>query len=472
MLPENDWNDPLAMKFPFGITLLLVFQVAAANFASGQNTNAEPRPLTPAMLDWPPVLDTRNTTTKSVDGRTIERFIHGPRETWGYKINPAEWVYPKAQETAAGEQNHNSFYLVWPKQPHDNAPLCVVLHSANRTGYDYLGYSSLDRKVDASDDPPAAITRSPDDFYALYLNSTNDEWWGWHQVQASADFAQHVNSPAPAEKRVLDTIEWVANKYHIDRNRIYLCGVSMGGCGGLGIGMPHGDIFAAMRFAVPAGTEYAAYRTNGFALTPAQPDPPVLVDFSSQTDGWSKTQDPLVLAAQAGRLPLVLCWGPFGHTGSITGIGQYPICQVPLAFPWLEIRKNEAYPVFTRASCDQRAPWPPPPGGWDDAGQTNAWFRWKTQQDTPSRFAMQLWIAHPEVKTPVPSMPDTATADVTFRRLQQFKIQPDKSYTWKISRDGKAVASGKAKPDASNLLTIPQVSLTTAPCELSLQTVD
>ena len=55
---------------------------------------------------------------------------------------------------------------------------------------------------------------------------------------------------------------------------------------------------------------------------------------------------------------------------------------------------------------------------------------------------MQIWIAHPELKT-LPPMPDTATTDITLRRLQQFKIERGKSYAWQLSRDGHALASGK-----------------------------
>jgi len=43
----------------------------------------------------------------------------------------------------------------------------------------------------------------------------------------------------------------------------------------------------------------------------------------------------------------------------------------------MEIRKNEAYPVFTRASTDQRPPWSNPPGKTDESGQINGYFRWK-----------------------------------------------------------------------------------------------
>ena len=412
--------------------------------------------------DWPPTLDAKNTNTKSVSGRTIERYTHGPRETWGYPAEASgEWGYPEAQESGKTQQNHNSFYLVAPKQPRDNAPLCVVLHSANRTAYDYLGFGVLDRKIEGGDDPASTMTNAPEDFYALYLSSTNAEWWGWSA--ARKNIAKKVTGPSPAELRVLDTIEWVATRYHIDRNRIYLCGVSMGGCGTLGIGLPNGNVFAAIRADVPAGTEYAAYRTGGFPAGLA--DTPVLVDFSSQTDNWSKTQPPLVQAAQANHLPLVLCWGPFGHTTFANRIAKFPICAVALEYPWLEIRKDEAYPVFTHASTDQLSPWAEGATDFDATGQTNAWFRWKAQQDTPARFAMQLWIAHPKVDG-LSTMPETATTDVTFRRVKEFHVQAGKTYGWQLVRDGKAIVSGETRADATNLLTIPQVTVTTKTAEL------
>lgn len=347
--------------------------------------------------DWPPTLDAMNTITQCYDGRNVERYIHGSHEAWGYPSSASgEWGYPPSRETGAAQQNHNSFYVIVPKKPHDNALLYVVLHSANRTAYDYLGFGCLDRKTESTDDPATAMTNPPDDFYAHYLNSTNAEWWGWSQ--ARLNMAAHINAPPPAELRVLDTIEWVVANYKIDRNRIYMSGVSMGGNGALGIGMPHGDIFAAIRVTVPAGTGYSAYRMGGFAPSPAVnapqserdawmkrasgirlPDPPLIVDFSSQSDGWSVTQPALVQAAQVGHLPLILSWGPFGHPTFGSLIAKYPICEVALAYPWLDIRKNEAYPVFTHATSDQQSPWLNAPADFDDSGQTNAYFRWKNQ---------------------------------------------------------------------------------------------
>jgi hypothetical protein len=453
----------------------------------------------PAPLSWPPTLDTQSTLVKTLDGRTIEHFVHGPRDTWGYPAPIGdEWAFHATGESGAENQNHNTFYVVSPKVPRDNAPLCVVLHSANRTAYNYLSFDSLGIKADGVQDPTTVMTHSPDDFYVLYLNSTNGEWWGRNAALSSDDFKNHINTPAPAERRVLDTIEWVVQQRHIDRNRIYLCGVSMGGCGTLGIGMPNGNIFASIRAAVPAGTNYASYRFGGFSPIPALdasaadlaawkkraaglglPDPPVICDFSSQEDGWAATQPPLVYAAEYGHLPFVLTWGRFGHSTFAERMFPETICQVGLVFPWLEIRKNEAYPVFTHASCNEVNPWINAPIEFHIAGQMNAYFRWKNVTDTPDHFALQLWIDHPKIPGPTAAegqpagqpvdMPNTATSDITLRRLQQFKIQPATTYAWKISSNGAVLASGEAKPDESNLLTIPKVPLTTTPMELALQ---
>jgi hypothetical protein len=468
--PATKPSDPANRTFQNDILKLLMFISVS---------------LSPCVaIDWPPTLDKQNPVTRSSDGRTIERYIHGRQVSWGYPADNKEWDYSPSQESGPDQQNHNSFYVLSPGRPRDNAPLYVVLHSANRTAYDYLGFGALNRKIADNDDPATVMTNVPDDFYGLFLNSTNAEWWGWSH--ARQNLQAHIEAPPPAELRVLDTIEWVVKHYNIDRNRIYLGGISMGGNGTLGIGMSHGDIFAAMRVTVPAGTGYASYQWGGFAPSPAadaseqernawllrasgagHPDPPVIVDFSSPNDAWSVTQPALLQAAQAGHLPLVLAWGPFGHTGFGSVIAKSPVCEVAMAFPWLEIRKNEAYPVFTHASSDQQSPWLNAPADFDESGQINAYFRWKTVADLPSRFAIQLWIAHPPVQSV--TMPDSVIADVTLRRLQEFQTQPGRTYEWHLSSAGHIIASGKIAPDKTNLLTIPRISLATAPTELSVE---
>ena len=104
----------------------------------------------------PPSLDCGNSYTKSLDGRSIERFTHQSLDKWGFK-----------------DAQPNYFYLVHPKEPHEAHPLCVVLHSANRTGLDYLGYLFLNRKVDPNDDPSDSGEKVPADFFALFLDSNS-----------------------------------------------------------------------------------------------------------------------------------------------------------------------------------------------------------------------------------------------------------------------------------------------------------
>ena len=397
-----------------------------------------------SVAGWPPALDRSNTFTQSIDGRIIERFTHESRNSWGY---------PASQK--------NYFFLVHPRKMGGQAPLCVVLHSANRTALDFLGFYYLNRKVDPNDNPADIREEIPDDCYTLFLDTNNDEWWGSNS--ALSDRNKYAKEQTPAESRVLDTVEWVTTKYNLDRNRIYLVGLSMGGCGSLGIGLPHGDVFAAIRVRVPAGTAYAACRMGVVAELPA--DPPLVINLSAQNDPWSKDQDVLLQAACDHRLALIFGWGPFGHVGARSPIARYTGCAAVLAFPWMEIRRNEAYPVFTQAATDQRAPWLHKSGGADESGQINGYFRWKNVADKPAEFAMRLWL-----DSPVPdTLPTESTANITLRRLQQFNIAAGRSYAWSLQRDETVVASGAVAADAAGLLTIPGVTIKGAPAVLLLK---
>lgn len=405
-------------------------------------------------------MDRSNTYTQTIDGRVIERWSHENRSPWDYP----------------DPQTHH-FFLVHPRKADGPAPLCVVLHSANRTALDYLGYFFLNRKVDLGDQPSDIGVQIPDSFFALFLNSDNDEWWG--STHTLNDPTRFVNEPAPAARRVLDIVAWATATHRLDRNRIYLTGISMGGCGSLGIGLPRGDVFAAVRVQVPAGTAYAACRMGfppagasqaqwaawNLSMAKARlPDPPPVVDLSAPDDAWSNDQGVLLQAARDGRLPLIVGWGPFGHTGARSPVARYPNCAAVLAWPWLEILRNEAYPVFTHASTDQRAPWSGSPGGSDESGQINAFFRWKSRADAPAELIMQLWLDDLR-----PEAPQESVADVTLRRLQQFRVVPDKRYAWKLIRGGQLLASGVITPDAAGLLTVPQATITAAPSELHLK---
>jgi hypothetical protein len=371
------------------------------------------------------------------------------------------------------ESGRQAFWVVLPKTPKSTpGPLLVYLHSAGVFGE--AGCGEMQHCLHWTEAGGAEFT-------GLTPNSPVNAphgWWGYNSVKS--DRAKYQHQETPVERRVLATIEWVVQKYHIDRNRIYLCGISMGGCGTLGIGLCHGDVFAATLAGVPAGADYAACRMHfppppAASASPAErekylvavsgaglPDAPPLVDFSSQQDTWSSDQPQLLRAMHDGRHAVVFAWGPWGH------INHYEATdRAAYEFPWLRIRKDEAYPVFTDASTDQHYPGCNPPHP-DVNGQINAYFRWKAVEDTAGRFAIELRLVHKSELTAPSHIPAESVADVTLRRLQKFKVQPKQRYRWTFGA-GPHAQSGVVEADAAGLLVFKRLAIRGEPAQLCVQ---
>lgn len=407
---------------------------------------------------------------KSADGRLGLVLSHPLLKEWGYPDDPAAT---------------QRFTLQEPAKPSENPPMLVFLHGAG--GHDYA--------------EALPIGNPGPEFVLLYPNCGPahgvDGWWGGDSVKK--DPVKYAHAYSPGENRILATIDWVARKYKVDRNRIYLCGHSMGGSGALGLGMARGDIFAAVMAGVPAGVDHAWFRLGlpdrkafkmggppdpgaSAAQNVAQlrkvsayglPDPPVVLNFSSQTDGWSSGQDQLLAAMHDGRMMTVFCWAPFGHIEA-GPISKYPtVNAAALEYPWLQIRKDQAYPVFTDAGTNQKFPGTgrkePDPNEPCPNGQINAYFRWKNVTDIPAKFQIELFLVDGKTLKKSVDVPESSTADVTMRRLQKFKIVEGAAYSWQLSRDGKQLQSGTAKADETALLTIPRVTVTSHPQTLTLE---
>jgi predicted esterase len=387
-----------------------------------------------AQQDWPPVLDASKDTT--IDARLVQTFEGGVRPEWGYA---------SAQK--------DTFILIHPKEARKNAPLYVVLHSA---GHDVFSCVNCTKTVGNHD-----IYRSPDDHYGLCLdcgkNRGNDWWWGGMHLK-DPKLAQKNGGGAstPVEKRVMDTVKWVMEKYGIDPNRVYLSGNSMGGSGTLGLGVRHGDVFAAIKANVPAGIEHVSQRMY-FAPSsvPAGvqlPDPPVVVDYSAPNDGWSAGHERFVKAMEERKYALYFYWGPFGHANNSAQIMK--VNDLIDSFDWLSVRKNEPYIVFTNASCNSPLPWP------EDlkntaSGQVNAFFRWKNIADTAEKFEAVLSLTNAAQLQTKFEIPKEAGVDITVRRAQHFKLAPGTKFQWSFD-----TAKGEGTSDAEGLVSIPALKLT------------
>jgi len=395
------------------------------------------------------------TLRRKIDGKYVElrKVVFYEHESM------ASWGYEKPQK--------DFFILVNPKKSVKAAPLCVVLHSAGGSAKRPMGGAFGYREPKGYYRVLAGLDET---FYLLCLDCSrlgfnkakdgvpwHDYWWGDKFLRRNKD--AYRDKLCPTEKRVLSTVEWVTRSFGVDRNRVYLAGLSMGGSGALGIGFSQGDVFAAVFVAVPAGARHFEYRTAGCKF----PDPPPLVNVSSHMDKHSKGQERVIGLCRDNRYSLAFTWGPFGHGDSVKTDPGNPAV---LDFPWFVIRKDQAYPVFTNATTDRKYPGHNNDKDPDQEGQINGYFRWRNIEDTVETFIMELrLVTKKELKRPV-QIPPASVADVTLRRLQKFRPNKGKSYEWSVKNGDISLQSGTVHPDADGLLTIPKVKITEKPARL------
>lgn len=396
------------------------------------------------QAEWTPTKDETKGKDLAAIGRAVDVYQHDVKPEWGYKA-----------------PQKDTFVVVHPKEARKNAPLYVVLHSA---GHDVMSCVKCTSQVGNHD-----IYRSPDDFYALYLDcraNKGDWWWGGMHVKDEGLIKRNSGGdPMPVERRVIDCVKWVMQAYEIDPNRVYLSGNSMGGTGTLGIGMRNGDLFAAIKANVPAGIEHVSHRMY-FPPRPVPkglkiPDPPVAVDYSAQNDGWSFGHERFVQAMNDRKYALYFYWGPFGHANNTSQILK--VNDLIDSFDWLSVKKNEAYPVFTNSSGNGKLPWPDRLKE-KDSGQVNAFFRWKNISDSKDKLELSLFLTTAEDLKTTFEIPKEATADVSLRRVQNLSVQPGESLKWSFG-----AATGDVQADAEGVVTLPQLKISGKPETLTIR---
>jgi hypothetical protein len=157
------------------------------------------------------------------------------------------------------------------------------------------------------------------------------------------------------------------------------------------------------------------------------------------------------------KLYVLGAWGPWGHQNhyEMTNPAAYE-------FPWLSIRKNQAYPAFANTSSDDKYP-----GYQSDAsdqnGQMNAYFRWSVLNDQTNQFAIELRLVQTGELGGSADIPQEVVSDVTLRRLQHFEVKAGEACAWKIEQAGHLVHSSQITADNQLLLTISKVNITARP---------
>lgn len=376
-------------------------------------------------------------------GRKIEFFSHVSGVELGYK-HPQD----------------DTFGVLYPKDYDENKtyPLCVVFHSAGHGVYNI--FFCLPSEGDHD------IYHVPDDMFGLFPDcrchawdkDSTDWWWGGRSAQEPEVNSRSGVELSPAERRCFAEIDWVLDSFPIDRQRVYGVGNSMGGSGALGLGLSHGDLFAALKVNVSAGVYHALDRCgftgevpNGFSI----PDPPIVIDYSAQNDDWSAGHGNLYRVMREQGFAFMGFWGPFGHENNNAKIKEYN--DLVHSFDIFSIRKNEAYPAFTNSTADDRNPWENAERG-AVTGQVNGFYRWKVICDTENEFSIELRMMGQDEWESRIDFPRESTADVTLRRLQNFVISDGESVSYKYGdRSGTLTVSGAPKFEGLRITTEPTV---------------
>jgi predicted esterase len=398
------------------------------------------------MLDWIP----EETSQTLIYGREVIRYDHDCLYRWGYEESEKEY-----------------FYVVPAKKTLVQSPLVVFLHSAGGNAEKEL-VANVERLANYGDEFVGLVPNCPSQLARPVDGATDYDWW-WGAKAIEKHPNRYNDKMTRIENRVLDTIEWVIQNYSIDRNRVYLRGISMGGSGTLGLGLAHGDVFAAIQAINFAGVDHAIFRLEG-----ADCEPPYTVMLLSPLDKWSKGAEQLFDKISTDYLGMSYAWDIYGHDHKaiIENANPSVVC-----FPWLSIRRNQAYPVFTNASSDDKYP-----GHMrkepDQKGQVNAYFRWSVLEDTVDKFIIELrmvnrlqFVKGSLSMEELEQMRRPVTADVTLRRLQNFKVsvETDRSYHWTIEKDGCIKADGKVKSNPKGLLTIRNIEMGIVPIRLIIE---
>lgn len=362
-------------------------------------------------------------------GREIKFFSTVSDPAWGYTT-----------------EQRDTFAVHFPKDYDENKkyPLYVIFHSAGHDVYSAANCILFEGNHD--------IYHTPDDMFGLILDcraNNNDWWWGGINAIGEGDPSRSGTDKQPVENRCIATVEWMIENYCIDTDRVYAVGNSMGGSGALGICLCRGDIFAAIKVNVPAGVRHAADRCcldtdapDGFMI----PDPPVVVDYSAQNDVWSTGHEVLYKGMLNKRYALHGYWGEFGHENNHSVIAEHN--DLVHAVPVFEMKKSEAYPVFTNASTDDKNPWENK-DGHAKAGQVNGFFRWENVCDTEDGLEMKLWLLEPSEWETRVELPRTSTVDLLLRRVKNFILNPNEEFSWTLTAESGETLSGVSRADST-----------------------
>jgi len=310
-------------------------------------------------------------------------------------------------------------------------------------------------------------------------NGTRETYWFGYYCRPQ--WADHEEPRAYnfTERRMLWLIDWTTKKYHVDPERVYAQGGSMGAWGTASFTLRHPELFAAIypnrprmkQRGLPALVKLASdvpimmddgktdyyERMNMARFVSEHPsDLPFIGWCCGRHDGFAtfKEQIQMVKALTAARHGFAFAWNNGDH-----GTGAKPMRQIQRWYPPELFARDQSYPAFGNSSIDddlgsgevevtkgdRTSPVLKDDSGALEGG-VNLGFVWKNVVDEDAQWSVTLAN---ELAT------DEMTVDVTPRRCQKFKPRPGDTILWSNAAGG----SGVVMVDKWGLATIPRLRI-------------
>jgi len=343
----------------------------------------------------------------------------------------------------------------------------------------------------------------------------NTFWFGYNE---GFDITARSNSTPTSGfvvdytmRRVVFTLEWARSTLPIDTTRVYAIGYSMGAIGALFTTLRLPDLIAGAMFAhgvFDFGFEADPDAACSFNPSGAQrwscdhlfgtvqedlPTPegertfdvldanylvkelanagravPPIVSFSGRYDtttGWA--EKPIFFrtmhSTREGGMfffdtsthngGALSAWAPMGNFGYV-----------------YRYRSDRSFPALSNCSTDLN-PGDGHAASGDSVGTINGYVEWDTTTIVDSRLVWGIRLTLRDLATRWGTLraPDSLSVDVTPRRLQQFRIQPETPVQYSLTDAGGVLfASGAALSDAHGVVTIPAVTVRRSGTRLAL----
>jgi hypothetical protein len=292
-------------------------------------------------------------------------------------------------------------------------------------------------------------------------------------------------------QRILFTIDWTLRNLPLDTTRTYLTGKSSGAIGSIFTAMKIPERIAAIFVYVPlidvarppstnfnlpgiVNRFYGTYQTNlltndGYrrnerlnanflARENRMKSLPIMFTFCGRNDGtvgWAE-KIPFYDTLKTYRHGGFHFWGTGNHAQTFFSSQWQP--SFPNFSFFTRYRTNLSYPAFSNCSINNN-PGNGTPSSGDLIGTINGHLDWTDDiVDTTDRWEVTLRIKDLATTSGARIAPDSATTDVTLRRLQAFSVPSGYTVNWENRRGTFVVQQGSFAHD-SGLVTIPAVKV-------------